>query len=146
MAWGDTVLPGLRGLAKAMYAVGRVLETEAHHAVFALPNEPHRAKCAEKQADVEAALATHFGRPVPLRLVVDPGMPVPDAPATPVGSSGQERLGSQSSQPNPSTNAPEEDDLDIDVSDLTDAPADSRTPLDRVQEIFPGASLVEGEQ
>ena len=56
-----------------MYGVGRFLPPEGGAAVFALPNEVHREKCEQKRPEVEAALQAHFGRPLPLKLVVDPG-------------------------------------------------------------------------
>ena len=149
MAWGDTVLPNLRGLAKAMYAVGRFLESDGTHAVFALPNEAHRSKCADKQADVEAALAKHFGRPVPLRLVVDQGAPPAEAASGGGGSDDGEPFPSKGSKPKgrspAAAGAASDEHEHVDVSELTDAPADERTPIDRLTEVFPGAQVVEDE-
>lgn len=73
-AWGDRVLGSLRPKAKALYQAGHFVGSEGGHAVFALPNEIHRQRCEEVRPDVEAALAAHFGRPVPLRLEVDRGL------------------------------------------------------------------------
>jgi DNA polymerase-3 subunit gamma/tau len=72
-AWGDTVLARLRPKAKALYQAGRFVGVERGRAVFGLPNEIHRQRCDEVRSDVEAALSEHFGRPVPLVLVVDGG-------------------------------------------------------------------------
>lgn len=71
LAWADAVLPKLKGMAKARFAAGRFIETTSSHAVLALPNAPHRDACLPLQTQVEEALEDHFGRPVPLRLVVD---------------------------------------------------------------------------
>ena len=68
------------------------------------------------KADVEAALAAHFGIKVPLQLVVDPGGPSREAPEEPV-------------------------DLDA----LTDAPPDNRTGVDHLTAAFPGAEVVEDQ-
>ncbi|HVX18386.1 MAG TPA: DNA polymerase III subunit gamma/tau [Acidimicrobiales bacterium] len=139
MAWGDTVLPGLRGLTKALYSAGRFLDSDGGHAVFALPDETHRAKCADRLGDVEAALATHFGFPVPVQLVIDRGA------TRPADETGPDEGGPTPSAPVASDRAIEDRGTeDIDLSELTDAPADQRTPVDRVSEVFPGAEVVDG--
>ncbi|MDQ1396195.1 MAG: polymerase subunit gamma/tau, partial [Acidimicrobiaceae bacterium] len=70
-AWGDGVFTGLKGMTKALYAGGRFTAVDDGAALFALPDEIHRARCEERRAEVEAALKAHFGAPVPLRLIVD---------------------------------------------------------------------------
>ena len=65
------MLPKLGGLTKAMYAAGRFTDTSGAKATFAVPNAVHREKSLQKLPEVEAALAAHFGRPVPLELVVE---------------------------------------------------------------------------
>jgi hypothetical protein len=82
-----------------------------------------RAKCETRRGDAEGALAAHFGRPVPLRLVVD------TSPAAQVADGGA-----------PGVTLPESVDLD----DLRDVPDDPRTNLDRLTEAFPGAEVVDG--
>ncbi len=69
--WGDGLLASLPGRARARFRVGRFVAVDDGTAVFALPNETHRSYCEDVRIDVERALGTHFGRPVPLRLVVD---------------------------------------------------------------------------
>ena len=81
LAWGDTILASLPPRAKAFYAAGRFVEVTGKTAVFGLPNAPHMQRCESGRADVEAALAAYFGRPVPLRLAVDDDSPAPAAPA-----------------------------------------------------------------
>ena len=84
LAWADHVLSALRPAVKARFAAGRFMTVDDTEAVFGLPNQAHRDKCDERRADVEAALADHFGQPVPLRLVVDDGSggaePAPSSP------------------------------------------------------------------
>jgi hypothetical protein len=73
--------------------------------------------------EVEAALQQHFGRPVPLRLVLDDGSPTVRgaAPPPPVA----------------------EDPADYDLTDLRDAPAAVLSPEQRLLEAFPGAEEVQ---
>src|SRR5262249_19087465 len=80
-ARGDGLLAALKPTIKARFAAGRFVANDEQGAVFALPNQAHVKQCEPLKAEVEAALATRFGRPVPLRLVVDdgPAAPSPDA-------------------------------------------------------------------
>jgi hypothetical protein len=87
----------------------------------------HLDRCAECQGQVEEALAAHFGRPVPLRLVVDDGSP---AIATATGSD---------------TASDAEPEEAIDLADLVDAPADDRSGVDKLTDAFPGAQLLDGD-
>ena len=89
-------------------------------ATFALPNEPHRAHCEKKRTEVEAALADHFGRPVPLELVVDSD--TDDLPTASAGAASEEDVG--------------------DVRALEDAPA-GVSGVDRLTQAFPGAELLD---
>jgi DNA polymerase-3 subunit gamma/tau len=116
LAWGDTILGRLPGPARIRFTGGRFAAVEDGHAVFALPNSIHASRCEEYRAHVEAALAEHFGVPVPLRLVVDTGVVAP--PPVPA------------------------DDV-VDVDDLRDAPPDNRSGLDRLAEAFPGAEIMD---
>jgi DNA polymerase-3 subunit gamma/tau len=127
LAWGDIVLGSLPGSAKARFSAGRFLDVADGTAVFALPNAPHVERSEAVRGEVEAALAAHFGRPVPLRLVVDPGGPGRSAEV-------------ESGPPPASADGPDDD---IDLSDLSDADDAPMTSVDRVRELFPGAELVE---
>jgi DNA polymerase-3 subunit gamma/tau len=134
LAWGDTVLGSLPPRAKAFFNVGRFVEVSDGRAVFAFPNRAHADKSEPCRADVEAALAKHFGRPVPLRLVVDDEAVAPsDDHAEPPRA--------RPTEPAP---APEPDD-DVDLTQLTDAVDVASTTVDRDRERFPGAELIEGE-
>ena len=94
--------------------------------MFGLPNAPHMQRCEKGRADVETALSAHFGRPVPLRLAVDPDGGV----APPTASTAADA-------------APVAEDQEIDLGELTDAPEAGATSVDRVRELFPGAELVD---
>ncbi len=132
LAWGDTILGHLPARSRAFFGAGRFVAVTDGVAVFALPNAPHAERCEPRRAEVEAALAAHFGRPVPLRLTVD------DDP--PAGGDAQ-RLGATTA---PRVPAPEpEPDEDVDLTQLTDADDVATSSVDRVRELFPGAELVD---
>jgi hypothetical protein len=101
--------------------------SDGDRATFALPNAIHRDRCEEVRVDVEQALAAHFGRPVPLRLVTEDTGP----------------SGPMSGGPSPAA-PPPPDDGPFDLDDLEDAPAaEVRSPLDQVLSEFEGATVVE---
>ncbi|HET7651719.1 MAG TPA: DNA polymerase III subunit gamma/tau [Acidimicrobiales bacterium] len=118
VAWGDAVL-GAIGPGKARWAGGRWVRVDPDAAVFAVPNEPHRERCEPTRPAVEEALAAHFGRPVPVRLEVEGTAPAP------------------AREPDPAV------DDDVDVSELTDAPAAVTSDLTPLMQHFPGAVEVE---
>ncbi len=120
--------------AKARYAAGRFTDVSEHGAVFAVPNKPHQEKCEEFRVAVEAVLADHFGRAVPLVLTVDDVAP-PSAPA-PMAAPPVRTVA-----PPIVDDDPEPEEL-IDVHELEDAPADNRTSLDQLAVAFPGAELL----
>ena len=120
LAWGDVILPALPPKPRARFRAGRFVDVpEPDTAGFALPTPIHRERCAEVQGDVERALAAHFGRRVPLKLLVE----------TEVGAAP----------------APEPDEEEhIDPRDLRDAPSPGvSSPVDHVMQAFEGATLVE---
>ncbi|MCU4186149.1 DNA polymerase III subunit gamma/tau [Acidiferrimicrobium sp. IK] len=125
-AWGDTVLPALPARVKAYLSQGRFVAVEDAVAVFALPDQGLLSRAAAVQGDAEAALAAHFARPVPLRLVLDDGA----APARPDG-------------PPPEPQGSADDDFSsYDIDDLEDAGPGVVSPEQRLLEAFPGAEEV----
>ena len=141
LAWGDRVLGGLRPKVKMLFAAGRFLDDREGQAAFALPNATHVQRCEPLRADVEAALAAEFGRPVPLILVVDGGVDSPPAPAPTSRGEPDDRPTEGSPAPTPVV-----DELaDIGpVDDLEDAGSAS-TGLDQVTEVFGKVELIEEE-
>jgi DNA polymerase-3 subunit gamma/tau len=121
-AWGDTVLSGLKGRSRARFRAGRFVAAQGGVATFALPDEIHRSYSEECRVDVEAALATHFGVPIRLRLVVDDESA--DSPSV---------AASQTVADDPP-----------DPDELTDAPPGSTSVEARLLQTFPGAQEVPG--
>jgi DNA polymerase-3 subunit gamma/tau len=122
-AWPG-VVSGLRGGAKSLYLGAQFVSVEGGAASLAFENEPTRSHCEKHRGQVEAALAAHFGRAVPLRLVVR------DLPAA---------------LPAASSTAGADDEAEVEIVDvhaLDDAPA-AGSGVDRLTEAFPGAELVE---
>ncbi len=120
LAWGDVILPNLPPKPRARFRAGRFVDVaDPGVAGFALPTPIHRQRCAEVQGDVEQALAAHFGRRVPLKLLVETEVGTAEIP---------ER----------------EEDEQIDPRDLRDAPSPGvSSPVDHVMQAFEGATLVE---
>jgi hypothetical protein len=126
LAWGDALLAKVPRAAKPRYAGGRFVAVDERGAVFALPNAAHRSRCEEHRAGVEQVLSDHFGRVVPLVLVIDDGTTI----ATP---------------PMPASAIDEAVEEIVDVHDLDDAPPGPHGDVDRIAAAFPGAELVQEE-
>jgi DNA polymerase III subunit gamma/tau len=118
-AWGDHVLAALSGKAKSRLSGGRFAAVEDGVALFALPDQNWLGRCEEVRPEAEAALAAHFGRAVPIRLVLDEGQ-VQASPTT----------------------IPADDPEIFDISELEDAPPGLTSPEQRLLEAFPGAEEV----
>jgi hypothetical protein len=146
MAWGDDVLNALPRAARARFAGGRFVNVDDAGAWFALPNETHRARCDELRGDVETVLAAHFGRPVPLKLVVDDGSTA--HPAT-VAEAPEPQSLPQPPPPRqqpPPPHAHDDEEEIVDVHELEDAPTAHGSAAERVAVHFPGAELVIEEE
>jgi hypothetical protein len=117
-------------------AAGRWVDTDAGVAL-AVPNEPHRTRCEQHRAELESALAAHFGRPVTVHFVLEgaltAGRPVTAPPVAQGTPSGRR-------EPDPE---PDPDEA-IDPAELVDAgPEHDLAPLERLTQAFPGAELVD---
>ncbi len=123
--WGDTVLRKLSGRAKAYLGSGRFLEVDDRTAIFAVPDKHLMSRAETVRGEAEAALGRHFGRPVPLRLIVDQGGRPVDRAMPP----------STSRDPAASPEA-------FEVDELTDAPSPVTSPEQRLLDAFPGAEEV----
>jgi hypothetical protein len=71
LAWGDRILPGLRPAVKIYVASGRFLASSEEAAVFAVPDKGLLTRALTGLSELESALSSHFGRNIPLKLVLD---------------------------------------------------------------------------
>ena len=123
IAWGDRILPGLRPGVKIYLSSGRFVGVDDAAATYAVPDRGLLVRAEANRAEVEAAVSAHFGRSVPLRLVLDEPGPVGAGAAAP---------------PEPVMDDP----TTIDLDDLVDAPTAVLSPEQRLLEAFPGAEEV----
>jgi DNA polymerase-3 subunit gamma/tau len=131
LAWGDVVLDSLPQKAKARFGGGRFVDSDDTGAVFALPNEHHRRRCEELRPVVEEALAAHFCRPVPMRVIAE-------ASAESAGPSGGAGAGQAATPPEL-----DDDHEAFDPDDLVDADETPVAGADLVRQAFPGTEEVE---
>jgi DNA polymerase III subunit gamma/tau len=131
-AWETTLLPNLKG-ARAWFSRGRFVN--ANRPTFAAPPDMPIARLETKRADVDAALAKHFGQPIPFVIVHDANSP-DAAPPRP-----QARASAPAA---PSTrNEPEDDYESYDPSELVDAPVNAADEFERITDAFPGSELLD---
>jgi DNA polymerase-3 subunit gamma/tau len=135
LAWADAVLDVLSPRARALFRSGRFVDAGGGVCTFAVESEAQREHCERKRAEVEAALAAHFGRPIVMRLVVDDATLAPAAAAA-----------APSAATAPAAAAPAKPDVDgpEDLDDLeggTVADTESIAAA-RVFDAFPGATEV----
>ncbi|HNJ96524.1 MAG TPA: hypothetical protein PLV13_00240, partial [Ilumatobacteraceae bacterium] len=136
--WASEVMPAMKSLPRAIYAATKLVGARDGAVVIAAPNDAHRAKCLQHQKDIEAAVAKAVGGAVPVTVVVD-GAAAHDDDTAELGGPGAS--GNVVQLP---AAAVVEDDDEIDLDDLVDAPAEAVvSPVDRLTSAFPGAQLVD---
>jgi len=134
--WSAEIQPSLKALTRALFAVTKVVGVRDGCLVLGAPNEPHRARCQQQQADVEAIAARVVGAPVKILLVIDGATTADDEGPVPARAS--------SASPTGSAPTPADDPDDIDLDELTDVPAEAVvSPIDRLTQAFPGSKLVD---
>jgi DNA polymerase-3 subunit gamma/tau len=123
LAWGDAILAKLTPRARALFGGGRFTDADGRLCTFAVANEAQRDHCQPKLAEVEAAIAAHFGTPIKLRLAVDT-LPPPAVEAVAVA---------------PSEPVAVPDLADLDGGEVSDS---ATIATARVLDAFPGATEV----
>ena len=122
LAWGDDLLDRLGRKARARFSAARFVAVEDGTAVMALPNEPHMRRCEDMRPELEKALADRFGVAVPVRLIVE-------------GDTRQ-------SVREPAVVTPVVDEA-VDLDGLVDADIAEGSAVEKLTQVFPGASLVD---
>ncbi len=120
-AWGDRIVSDLRPAVKVYLLPGRFIDVGDGAATYALPDRGLLARAETVKAEAEHALAAHFGRPVPLRLVLE-------GDATPAASA---------------ADPPDEDPSAYQWEAMEDADPAVVSPAQRLLDAFPGAEEVE---
>jgi DNA polymerase-3 subunit gamma/tau len=128
-ALSSSVLGSLKGMSKAIYQGGRVVAIADGAVVFALGNAPTRERADKVRPEVEAALAAHFGQPMPLRLIEE--------------SQAASFTGGPAPAPPRPTRTPEAEHEHIDVTELTDASDVPASAADKLAQAFPGAVVMD---
>ena len=142
--WAADIKPKLKGLARALYSNTTVLGERNGAFTLGVSNEATRAKCEEHRTDVQAAIAAVVGGPVVVQLVIEHGPGDHDDGGHDHGGHdhGGGNRAAQAGGPEASPAPIEEEAIDLD--DLVDAPPEAVvSPLDRLQQAFPGSQLVE---
>ncbi len=128
-AWGP-LLDSLSQKVRARFKGGRITTVDGGSVTFGVPNAIARDRCLQVSADLEAALAQHFGHAVQVHVVID------DQAAAPIDVA---RI-----EPRPAANAPSDLEEDIGpVSELVDATDQSANGIDRLTKAFPGSEVID---
>jgi DNA polymerase-3 subunit gamma/tau len=99
--WRDAVKSQLKPLVRALYSAGEFTTEVDGVWLFSVPNEAHGAKCAEHQADVEAALSAAVGAPVSMRFVAGGSTATASSPSAKPSSNQGSASNSGSPAPSP---------------------------------------------
>ena len=126
-AWSAHIRPELTTRASVRFQAGEFVDVDPGVIDYVLPNVHYRDRCLEVRADVVAAIESHFGAKIALDVTL--GEPTPEP---------TEADGALTSEDLPDADLPT-----IDVDDLTDAPAAALSGTEKLQAVFPGASIVE---
>jgi hypothetical protein len=129
--WGDRIFPGMSPGVRSLYRMGRWASVESGVAIFLLPSVQYRDRAEDKRAEVEAALAAHFGSRIAVRLALEQDAPIPANPL-----------------PAPGHDEPRADPDDhVSAAEFAELPAAPDAPSSaeaRLREAFPGTEEVTG--
>ena len=144
-AWQQSILSTLKPMARALFSAGHIVGDSNGTLLIGLPNETHRSRCESHRADVEAAIAKHFGVGIKLTLVVDTSSPSEGAASG--GTSTSRGNNTDPTDPvavRPTAPQALPHDEDVDLNDLIDAPPESViSPIDQLSQAFPGSKLID---
>ena len=137
-------LEGLRPVSKAMFREA-VVESISGSEIRLTISAPLRARAEQELSTVESALSKHLGVAVTV-VVVDPS----STPRTDAGSRhktpAQTPAGSSSIASEESVKDSLQDEDEVDLSLLVNAPNVSTAGVDRIVAAFPGATIIEDDK
>ena len=140
--WHDELLPGLKGMARAMFSPLRVLGEREGALVFAVSKESVREKCAKHLPELQALIAEQLGVQMRVTLLVTGE---PDHELDNSGAMPRPPEARRSAAPPPPVEVIEDE--DIDISSLEDVPPEAvQTPEAMLQDFFPGSSMIEEQR
>jgi hypothetical protein len=131
-AWAGAVLTALPLKVRSRWRSGRWADVASGAWRFAVPNAWHQGTCEETIPAVERALASHFGRPVTVTVVVDDDAPSGASPAGVAAPAGD-----------PGSAAGHDEEEHVDPRDLRDADDAPGNGVDLVLREFGGGQVVE---
>ena len=137
-------LEGLRPVSKAMFREA-IVESISGSEIRLTISAPLRARAEQELSTVESALSKHLGVAVTV-VVVDPS----STPRTDAGSRhktpAQSPAGSSSIASEESVKDSLQDEDEVDLSLLVNAPNVSTAGVDRIVAAFPGATIIEDDK
>jgi DNA polymerase-3 subunit gamma/tau len=149
--WESQVLPNLRPKARAIYQATRFIGIEENVVLAGLPNEAHIDHAEPLRADIEAALRTHFGTSLNIRLVVVPAGPPPASATNAISIPTSVRTARDRATKEPHHEQISED-VEEDLSDLGEPLSESASEAlkstnvawaeDQLKAAFPGAEEI----
>ena len=128
IAWADDILGNLSNKVRVRFQTGRFLANESDCVVFALDNQIHLDRCEEVRSEVDNALLDHFGRPVPMRLVIDDDSTAPPPDIQPARSLSTSSDGDEAEA--------------IDPDELMDEETVTQEAISSLMAAFPDSELV----
>lgn len=128
IAWADAILGNLSNKVRVRFQTGRFLANKPDCVVFALDNQIHLDRCEEVRTEVDNALLQHFGRPVPMRLVIDDDSTAPPPDIQPARSL--------------STSSDGDEAETIDPDELMDEETVTQEAISNLMAAFPDSELV----
>lgn len=131
----ESVLPSLKGVAKALYSHGRVAAVHGDEVIFAVENEPTRERAERSRRAVESALSARAGRPTTVRLVTE-------AQAAASGALPASAPAAVPAEQQAVAEAEEEAEILAEVDQLEVADV-AVSGVERLTQAFPGAQLVD---
>ena len=142
----------LKGMAKAFFDAGQVVDVEGDTVVYALALGVPIDRARPKVAEVESMLSDHFGTSVSVRLVEDgdaadlrPGGPPPVQRRPAGGRPDPSGAAPRNAAPADEPDEDDDEELRVDIHELENADV-AATGIDRLTAAFPGATLISEDE